>query len=358
MNESTLGKLAGAAVLLVGLAGAATPALAAGSSGSVPVTFATSAGCSTCRTLVLSNYDGSSLTGLDLSSGANGFIAQVQDTGIDPAALGNFSVFSTMSNLYAYDSKTNTWNCNVSIPSSAVQMNSAPSLLNASNLSAAVQPVFKIAGNIGSLIDSTVTALLPGITITTTPVINGVQGETDAALSQADQAAGSTLTNLTGTLLAGLPVNLTSGQGGAFTNPATPPAGSNCTAPGGSATQVPVLNGALNSASPLLTDVQNKLGTLTVTQMIAGHYLDAATALNLISTATGIPAVDLGSGGPLSGLLTSIENTLTGTITGLVDSVTTITGNYGAQPAMAISAPSAAPASYQGLLTVTLTSGS
>lgn len=356
MNRPRLCKLAGASVLVGALAAGVTPALAA-SSGSVAVTYGASVGCSSCRTLVLSNYDGSALTGLDLSSGSNGFLADVQDTGIDPAVLGNFSVGSTMSNLYAYDSKAGTYNCNVSIPSSEIQLNSAPALLDASNMSASLQPIFKITGDISSLITSAVTAALPGTTVTVTPVIDGVQGATETALDQAAEAGGSTLTNLTGSLLSGLPVNLTSGTGGAFTTAAAPPPGSGCTGNGTGATSVPVLNGALPASSPLLTDEQNQVGSPTVTQMIADGYLTASTAETLISQATGIPAADFDlTTAPFGGLLTSIEGKLTGAVTGLVSSATSISGNYGGQPVMAISAPSATPASYQGVLTVTLTS--
>lgn len=363
MNKSRIGKLVGASVLVAGLAATGGPALAQTASGQVSVTYETFAGCPNCRTLVLTDYSGSTLKGLDLSSGTNGFIAQVQDNGVDPAAAGNFSVFATMSNLYAYDPSTQTYTCGVSIPSSAVQMTSLPSLLNASNLSAAVQPVFQITGDISSLIDTTVLAALPGITVQTSPVITGVHSETNSALAQADEAGGSALTTLVGTLLGNLPLTLTSGPGGAFTNPAAPPANSGCTNPGGTATQVPVLNGALNipalpALPPLLSDIKTKLGTLSVAQMITDKILDSNSAINLISSATNIPAPDLQTGGVLATLLPQLESTLKGTITGLVDAATTMTGNYGAQPVMAISAPNATPDSYQGALTVTLTSGS
>lgn len=371
MNRSRMVKLAGASVLIGSIAATGGPALAAPqtASGSVSVTYGTTSGCGTCRTLVLQNYDGSTLNGLDLSSGTNGFIAQVQDTGINPAALGNFSVFATMSNLYAYDTTTKAYTCGVSIPSSAVQLTSLPSLLNANGLKATVQPVFQVAGDLSSIIDSSVLALLPGITVQTNPVVTGVQAQTDAALTQADEVGGSTVSNLVGSLLNNLPLTLTSGPSGNFATPDAPPAGSNCPAPGGTATQLPVLNGALNlpaspALPPLLSDVQKKLGSLSVTQMVTDGFLDPNSALNLVSTATNIPASDLQPAtgtqpaGPLNSLLTPLENALTGTVTGLVDSATTITGNYGAQPVMAISAPNAAADSYQGALTVTLTSGS
>ena len=355
-RTSTYRKLAVGAVAVAGMAAYGAPALATNISTPVTVTYSTAAGCTSCRTLVLTNPDGSALSGLNMSPGSSGFIAEVQDSGIDPAALGNFSVSSTMSNLYGYDSKTGTWNCGVSIPSGALTLESAPSLINANNLSASLQPIFTISGDISGLITSAITLALPGITVVTNPVITGVQSQADTTLTQAVEAGGSTVSNLVGTLLNNLPINLSSGTGGAFSVPAAPPTGSGCSGTGTGATSIPILNGALPTTSPLPGEVQSVVGKPTVTQMITAGYVTAQQAEDLISAATNIPESDLNlTTAPFGGLLTSIENTLTGTVTGVVDSATTITGNYAAQPAVSVSAPSAAPATYQGLMTVTLT---
>lgn len=362
-----------AGLVVVGTLGAyGVPAMAATSStGSAVITYSTTSGCSTCRTLVLLEADGKTpLTGLNLSPGTNSFIANVVDQGVDPAALGNFSVGATMSNLYEYDQSTGTYTCTVSIPSSDVTLNSAPALLNASALSSAVQPVFSITGNLSSILTTSLTSLLGTTTVNTNPTISNVQAETDAALTQAAEAGNTAPAILSGTFLNNLPMTLSSGTGGAFATAAAPPAGSNCSGSGTGATSLPVLNGALNGVlaggTPLLSDtssfVQQQTSATTpanptVTQMISEGYLDAATAESLISQATGVPESDLNqTTGPWAGILTDIENTLTGAVTGLVSSATTLSGTYGAEPVMAVSAPSATPANYQGVLTVTLTS--
>jgi hypothetical protein len=335
------------------------PAMAA-NTGAPFITFSTAAGCSTCRTLLLSNTDGSNLSTLNLSSGAGAFLANVQDTGIAPAALGNFSVTATMSNLYQFDSGSNTYTCAVSIPSSAINMNSVPTLLNASGLGASLQPVLSITGNITTLITAPVLALLGGTVPVGTPDITGVQGDIQhlASLSQSELANGSAVSSLVGSLLNNLPVSLSTGTGGAFTNPAAPPSGSGCTPPGGTATAVPVLNGALSS-TPLLGDLQTALGNPTVTQLITDGLISSTTAESLISSATKLqPAVLETTFAPaLVPLLTQIENTLTAAVTGIVSAATTLTGTYGSEPVMGINGAGAAPATYQGVLTVTLTSG-
>jgi hypothetical protein len=356
-------RLAAASVLAGSLCAYGLPAFAAGS-GSVPITFSSSAGCTSCRTLVLSNSDGTSLTTLDLSSGSGGFVADVEDTGIAPAALGNFDVESTMSNLYK--TTTSGFDCNTFIPSGDVSLTSLPGLLDAHGLGATVQPIFSLSGSLGTVLAPVTTVL--GLTVPTTTSVTGVlPSGTDptTTLTQTLEAAPDTLTNLTGSILnsGALPIKLTSGTGGAFTNPAAPPATSGCTPPVNAATPQPVLHGLLNGVLPSLTTpllgvVQGLVGNPSLSTLIANNVIDAATAETLVSQVTGISTADLNlTTGPFAGLLTSIENTLVATVTGVVDSATTLTGTYGADPAMAISAPSATPATYQGVLTVTLTSG-
>lgn len=358
--------LAAATGLVGSLAVFAVPAHAA----SVPITFSAAAGCTSCRTLILSNTDGTSLTGLNISSGTGGFIAQVVDNGVAPASLGNFDVESTMSNLYAYNSTSSTWTCADMIPSSDVSLSSLPSLLSASSLGAVVQPVFNLSGNLGGLLSVGILAQLPlGFSLPTTTTISGVQGDVNTSISQA-QEAGSSVTNLVGSVLGNstLPVNLNVTGSGPFTVPDVPPSNSPCTNASNSnpVTQRQVLRGVLNGvlpsvAAPLLTDATSVIGAPSLTTLISDGYISAPAAEQLVSTATGISLADLNETGPVltnpfSGLLGSIENTLTASIASLVSSATALSGTYSAGPSMTISDPTATPATYDGVLTVTLTS--
>lgn len=357
--------LAVATGLLGTLAVFAVPAHAA----SVPITFSTASGCTNCRTLVLTNTDGSSLNSLNLSSGSAGFVAQVVDTGVAPAALGNFDVESTMSNLYAYDSTHNTWTCTDMIPSGDVSLASLPSLLNASNLGAVVQPVFNLVGtNLNSLLTVPMLAQLPlNFSLPTTTSIDGVQGAVNTSINQA-QEAGSSVTNLVGSVLNNnsLPVNLNVTGSGPFTVPDVPPTNSPCTnaATSNPVTQVQVLRGLLNGVlptpgAPILNDATGVIGSSTLATLISDNYISAQAAEDLVSTATHIPESDLNETGPtnpFSGLLASLESGLTASVASLVSSATALTGTYSAGPNMTISDPTAAPATYDGVLTVTLTS--
>ena len=336
------------------------------------ITFTAAAGCTTCRTLVLNDTGGNPLNSLDLSHGSGSFIADVKDQGINPAALGNFDVESTLSNLYLVTgSGPSGFNCNSVIPSGDVSLNSLPSLLDANSLSASLQPVFTItspAAGIGGLLPAPVAAL-GGIVLNPTFTLDGVA----TTVNQAAMAGGSTVTDLLGPILTGnsLPVKL-SVPGVAdprFANPASPPSSIiNCPLAAGapSATPQPVLHGVLNGlppavatlTNPLLTDLSNVINPTNLTSIIPSQ-VDAATALNAVATATKIPVQDLatGVGAPFPSLLASIEGALTATVTSVLDSATQLTGNYGATPAMAISQSGATPGSYEGVLTVTMTSG-
>ena len=356
--------LAATTGLLGSLAVFAVPAHAA----SVPVTFTTSAGCTTCRTLVLTNTDGSALSGLNLSSGAGGFLASVSDTGIDPAALGNFDVEATMTNLYK-ETGTSSFDCSgaagTSIPSSDVRLNSLPGQFDASGLGASLQPVFQITGTL-SLPSAVATALsTAGITPVLNPTISGVTGQSLTSLTQSQLAGGSTVTDLIGPILEGatLPLNLSATAGGPFTNP-DPSAASPCpVTPTNAATTRQVMAGALNDVppavttltGPVLADLQSVIGTPTVTILTTTlNQLDPGTALTDIETATKIPP---GIFTAFPGLLGTLESQLNATVTGVVDSATTLTGTYRAAPAMGITAPAATvPGTFQGVLTVTLTS--
>ena len=333
----------------------------------VPITFTAASG-GTSRTLKLFNTDGTQPAAVNLSSGTGGFLADVVDSGIDPAALGNFDVEATMSNLYK-TTGTNTFDCTAkSIPAGDVQLSSLPNLLDANGLNAALQPILNLTGNLSVINTGPLSAALAlaGITLPSgTTTISGVNSQLDQSVSQAVMA-GSSLPDLTGSVLSNgtLPFNLSSSSAtaGAFTNedPTNSPClDSSTTKP----TQVQVLNGALNALpGPLQGELQTVLNKLfnsttpsnpTLAWLVSQGYVASTTAESLVEKATNLTGTQLNG---TAGLLSAIEGTLTATVNGVVSAATQLTGTYGANPAMTINDPTAAPGSYQGVLTVTMTS--
>lgn len=358
MHRSTkLRTLALTTVVGGALIASAAPALAAGS---VPITFSTVSG-GTNRQLDLYNTDGSQPAAVNLSPGSGGFTADVVDTGIDPTVLGNFDVEATMSNLYK--TSGTGFDCSAPfIPASAVSLTSMPNLLDANSLSAALQPILTLSGSLSVLNSPTLSALgisFPSGTTTLAPVTSQLSSTVSQALM-----SGSSLADLTGSILSSgtLPFNLGATGAGSFAyeDPSHSPCPDSST---NAPTQKQVLSGALNALpGPLQGDVQTVLNTLfnsaspskpTLTWLVSQGYVSATTAESLIEAATGLTATQLNG---TTGLLASIESTLTAVVTSVTSTATQLTGTYGADPAMSINAPTAAPGSYQGVLTVTMTS--
>ncbi|HMC39196.1 MAG TPA: hypothetical protein VKI19_06005 [Acidimicrobiales bacterium] len=363
LSKARIGSLAAATTVLASLAAYGAPAQAA----SVAITFATATPGGTDRTLNVFNSDGSAISSpLNVSSGSGGFIAQVVDNGIDPAVLGNFDVEATMTNLYKVTGGS-TFDCGTTIPSHDVNMTSLPSLLDAKGLGSVLQPVLSLTGSLSSVIPPSLVTTLSGlgITVNLTPTVTGVTDQVTTTLTQAQEAAGSA-GDLLGNVLSNgsLPINLSVGAGSAFTNPDAPPAGWNCPLAGNApaATSVQVLHGALNGlppavtslADPLLADLQTVFGNPTVSSLTSGGTpaIDPSVAESDIAAATNIPLADL-----TPSLLTSIENALTATVTGVVDGVDQISGTYGASPVLRVTPPNpTTPGTYQAVVTLTLTS--
>ncbi|HET6965493.1 MAG TPA: hypothetical protein VFH58_12030 [Acidimicrobiales bacterium] len=367
-RTSTYRKLAAATAVVGGLTAYGAPALAttAPQNQGATITYSVAAGCGTCRTLNLYDNQGAKLKTLDLSPGAGSFIANVADQGVDPAAVGNFTVQATMSNLYF--STGSGYDCSTSIPSSDVSLNSLPSLLDANSLSATLQPVFNITGTLPS---SLLTPLnISGLNASPNYYETGVT----TTINQATMA-GSNATDLLGSILSNssLPVNLTSSLGGTFANPDDATA-LGCTLPSGSpaATPQPVMQGALNGlptgstgslTGPLLNELSTQIGVPTTTpgvslsSLIPGE-VTPVQAMNDVAYYTGIPVQDLWDSvtNQPTALLTTIEGTyLFATLSGVTNSVTQLSGNYNASPHMTISQTGAKTGSYAGILTVTLT---
>lgn len=333
----------GATAAVVGLL--AGPAF--GQTSGVNVTLQT-AGPNGGRTLELFNNSGQTLSGLDLSSGTNSFVAKVVDSNY---AEKGFTVQATMSNLYGFNSGTGQYTCTSKIPSSAVTM-SSPGGLEVSGLGASVTPNYILSGALGG-----VSPLLTGVVLDST---NGqIQGVAQALTQGQLVGAGNTgslFGSTLASLMADLPVQVSTPAGGPFTNPAADPSGASCGVAGANATPVTMMTGTANAAG-LLSDFQALLSSVTgsasptVTTLINDGYLDPNAVTSLLLTVTGLPL------GELTPLLPSIENTLTGTlnsVTPLVSTVTSVTGNYSSNPGVAINTSGVPAGSYKGLMTITL----
>ena len=331
----------GAAVLVP--AAIATPALAASSPVTVSLTTSAPSGG---RTLVLQDTAGQALSALNLSSGTTGFIAKVVDANY---ANNGFTVQATMSNLYGYNAGTNTFNCAQKVPSSAVSLNSASSLLDVNGLLSSVTPNFVLNGNLSTVLSSILGLLGGSPTVTNAPVTGLVQNLTQGNLTGGltGDLVGSTLSSLTG-----LPISLGTGTAGAFTNAAADPSGASCGGTGANATNVPIMNGTANPLG-LVNDVQALLDSLTNTlssTLVTGGFLDTNAVMNEVSTVLSTPL------SLLSTLTGSIEGTLTATLANvpLVSTLTSQSGNYSATPKMTVNTSGVPAGSYRGTLTVTL----
>ena len=327
------------------LAGAvAAPAMA----GSVSVTMSTTSGT---RTLNLYQPDGTTpLTSSDLSTGASNFIAQVVDSSY---SNNGFKVQATMSNLYGF--ANNTYNCNVSVPSSAINLSSPTGLLSLAGVNANLTPVFTLVGTLTPL---NVLGLLSSV-----PINLPVNGLLPASLSPVSQSqlTGLSATNLIGSTLAGveskLPVSLgTTGLGGSFTAPDAHPA---CPGGGVNPTQVQIMNSAADPGgvlAQLQSLIQTALGTATptVTQLISGGFLSSSAVSTALQSVTSL-VNQLGLGG-LTGALGTIEGLLTSTLSGvtLLPSSLVQSGNYSSSPNLAVNTAGIPAGTYKGVMTVTL----
>jgi hypothetical protein len=331
------------------LAGAvAAPAMA----GSVSVTMSTSSGT---RTLNLYQPDGTTpLTSSDLSTGASNFIAQVVDSSY---SNNGFKVQATMSNLYGF--ANNTYNCNVSVPSSAINLSSPTGLLSLAGVNANLTPVFTMTGTLlGTLSGGSILGLLNSVPINLP--INGLLPGSLSPLSQS-QLTGLNATNLIGSTLAGveskLPVSLgTTGLGGSFTSADAHPS---CPGGGVNPTQVQIMNSAADPGgvlAQLQSLIQGVLGTATptVTQLIGGGFLSSSAVSSALQTVSGL-INQLGLGG-LTGALSTIEGLLNVNLSSLAISPTSLvqSGNYSSSPNLAVNTAGIPAGTYKGVMTVTL----
>ncbi|HWE55999.1 MAG TPA: hypothetical protein VG435_10820 [Acidimicrobiales bacterium] len=321
----------------------------ASQSGSVTISLNTS-GPVAGRTLLLYDTSGQPLSTLNLSSGTNSFVAEVQDSN---ESLSGFTVEASMSDLYGYDA--GSWSCSAVIPSSAVSIDAPTPLLDINGLGSTLTPAIAVTGNLTTVLGPLLTTLgLGSAVVTDAPVTGLVQ-----TLSQGQVAGGNTgqiVGSTVSSLASDLPIQLASGGTGTFDEPAADPTGANCGQSGASAKYVNIMKGTANAAG-LVTDLQGVLSALpntSVATLISNGYLDSNSVISAVASALDIP-INL-----LSPYTTSILNLLTASLSTsapLVSGLTSSTGNYASSPALSVNTTGVPNGSYRGTLTITEVDG-
>lgn len=328
MNSQSRRRVTIGAVALFALAGATLGAAA--DTSTVPVTVAVVNGT---RTLTVTDPAGAAIggSGLPLGVGHSGaFLVNVTDANY---AHAGYQVSATMTNLYPY-AGTYDFGGDV-IPSSAVSVDYPGNLAGLVDIESIVAPVVTLSGNLGLL--GTISGLdVDGVTQSVQTLSNAVTQDTLA------------------TVLDQLPVSLTAGATGAFTDPADIGQAGEPGAPHGSPTSKVLMSGDAQSPTALLdalvAALDNDLGGSTAQELIDAGLLDQDTVLTAVAGDLGlVPSL-------LTNLqITTILNGLTGTVTDITGDVLGQTGTYSSLPALGIDLPVGTDTGvYRGQLVVTL----
>jgi hypothetical protein len=283
------------------------------------------------RTLNVKDVSGGPVSSLALGAGHGGaLLVNVSDVNY---AHAGYQVTATMSNLYPYDG---SYHFNQTpIPSSAVTMSFPGGLVDVAGLSTLVEPVIHLAST------SLPFSVIKPMDTTVTGAAKSVQ-----TLSTVTQ---STLNALADEL----PVKVSNGTGGAFTQPAA------VTGQGGSfnPTPVDVLDGSKQSLNALLNDLKNALntGAATAQDFVTAGVLDQNSVLAAGAAALGLTSDQLTS--TLINQILAVPASVVDlqAVGATLDKVLGQTGSYNTVSALSLNLPDQQPAgSYQGELTFTL----
>lgn len=298
------------------------------------------------RTLTVASLSGGDLDTLSLgATGTAGFVANVTDLAYDRAG---YQVTASMSGLYAVSGSG--YDCERAIPSSALSLSFLVSPVSVSDLAALAQPLWDLVGSLEATLATTL----------------GVAGGT---LVSAADVAGEQVSGTLAGAYAGiedvLPVQVASGAGGAFDDPA-PHEGCD-PAPGAAPTSRLVMSGETSDLGALfawlageITSAADAGGDATVsadelvsTGTVTDETMAAAVRAALDAAGVSLALLDaLVSAGTVT--MTEIYASLEATL----DPITSLlgqSGTYLAMPALGIDLPEdAAPGTYRGTLTLTL----
>lgn len=283
------------------------------------------------RTLNVKDVTGAAISSLTLGAGHGGALL-VNVTDVNYAHVG-YQVTATMSNLYPYGTG---YDFNgTPIPSSAISMSFPGSLYDVANLSTLVTPLVHLTDSTGLFAAANLDATVTGIT---SPV----------------QTLATTVTQATTSLLDQLPVRVTAGTGGAFTNPAAVTGQSGTFSP----TPVDVMDGASQSLNALLTDLLTKLnaGVLTAQDLVTAGLLDQNSVVAAAATTLGLTPDQL-TAAQIASIMSSVSASVSDLqpLTSLGDKILGQSGSYNTVPKLSLTLPAQQPAgTYQGELTLTL----
>ena len=326
MNSATRRRLIAATGALTLLAGAGSAFAVQTSTITVGATVINGT-----RTLNVKDVSGGPVSSLALGAGHGGALL-VNVTDVNYAHSG-YQVTATMSNLYPFDT---AYHFNQTpIPSSAVSLGFPGGLVDVAGLSTLVEPVIHLASS--SLPFSALTPL----NTTVTGAAKSVQ-----TLSTITQSTLSAVANE-------LPVKVSNGTGGAFTQPAGVTGQSGTFTP----TSVDVLDGTKQSLTDLVNDLTAALnnGANTAQDFITAGVLDQNSVLAAGAQALGLTSDQLTA--PVIAQILNVPASVVDlqAVGAAVDKIIGQTGSYNTVSALSLNLPDQQPAgSYQGELTFTL----
>jgi hypothetical protein len=318
------------AIALVALAGATLGAAA--DTSTVPVTTAVVNGT---RTLSVTDPTGAAIGGSGLAVGAGhagAFLVNVTDANY---AHAGYQVSATMTNLYPYAGSYD-FTGDV-IPSGAVGVSYPGGLAGLVDVESLVTPVVQLTGTLNLL----------GLPVGSTVVDQSIDGVTQSVTTLTEAVTQDTLASL----LSELPVSLVAGETGTFDNPADLP--SEPGTPHANPTSKVLMSGDAQSPAALVNAIvaaiNTDLGGATAQQLIDAGLVDENSVITAAADALGIVPSLLSSA-----QITTILDTLTGTVTGLTGDILGQTGSYSSLPALSIDLPTVDTGVYRGQLVVTL----
>lgn len=297
------------------------------------------------RTMTLKSLSGDALTGITLgTAGSGGFLTNVTDAQYERAG---YQVTANLSDLYAYDE--GSFDCGTAIPSNAFSLDYVADPLSLTDVAALPEPTWDLSGTL----DATTASLL-GISTDTLIEALDVTGERiDRTLDGIFEGAEDNL-----------PIKVSTGTTGAFTDPGPHP-----TCDGGAATPTTrsLLEGDVSNLGDLFTWVTDEVTsaadanddtTITAEELVSTGEVTDERMAERVRQALADAGVDLGLLDTLlaDGSLTmdDIYDDLVATLDAIGDLIGQ-TGTYNSLPKLVASVPDETPAgTYRGTLTVTL----
>ncbi len=298
------------------------------------------------RAHTLKTLGGDDLTAVAFgASGSFPFLSNVTDLQYDRTG---YQVTATLSDLYAWDGAD--FECGTKLDASAVSLGWAVDPTSVTDVEALPSTVWDLTGQL----DSTLASLL-GVSDGTTITVTDLAGE------QIDRALAGVFDGLEDSL----PIQVDTGTGGAFTNPAPH---STCEpAPADPATVHSIQEGSPNDLTALFNWVTNEVtdaadvdtnGDITGTELVDSGEVTDADLAEAVRQALADAGVNLGL---LDTLLAAGDITMDdiyALLTATLDPITSLlgqTGTYLSVPELSLSVPGGVPGgTYRGTMTVTL----